>query len=232
MSPIDFRYISKDDELIKRVREYAKLDIFTKLKRATSDVVIPRLHSLENRLLCVAKENKEKQIPRRIDGVHEGEISLDEVFIGYAERLKKRILDIKKLPLDFDCLNEAKRNDRISDLVYFPIIAFSMQANIANDIRHGFRDEISEFSHGEFLENRIGYSTMPHKRNPIEYEQVVSLWKAYTPRINSAILNQLTEHQGDSTNKDSPYYAFELLFVLAHATRSLEKALENLKISV
>jgi adenylosuccinate lyase len=226
------RYIQKDEELTNKLKGYAGLDICLKIKKTVLDIVIPRLNSLEATLHSIATHNKDKQVPRRVDGQHSGEISLNEVFRGYAKRLYTRTGDIRRLSLDFGQLAEAERNDGISDLVYFSISAFSVEANIANDIRHLFRSEIAEVEHKEFGEGRVGSSTMPHKRNPVEYEQIVSLWKAYMPRLISSVMGQITEHQGDSTNQDLPYFTFELLFAVGYATKSLENALKNLKINV
>ena len=68
VSPIDFRYISADEELSHRVREYSNLDIFKKLGRVIPEIVTPRIILLEQSLLSLADENKGKQIPKRIDG--------------------------------------------------------------------------------------------------------------------------------------------------------------------
>jgi len=230
-SPLVSRYIPSDKELEAKIGEYADLDIFSRLKKVVPETVVPRLYSLEAELLGIATQNKDKLIPRRVDGRHVGKTSVGEVFTGYAGRLKERTQQIEKVPLDFQNVDEATRNDRISDLVYFSTSAFSVEANIANDIRHLFRTEIGEVSHEAFGAERIGSSTMPHKRNPAEYEQVVSLWKEYLPRAITALLSQITEHQGDSTNEDSPYYTFELLCALSYVTKNLENSLKTLKIN-
>lgn len=231
ISPIDYRYLPKDVELLRKIRGYRDLDILTKLKRIVPELVVPRLYSLEAELIDIAVENKDKRVPKRVDGKHVGKTTVGEVFRGYAGRLESRIRGIEGIPLDLDT-EEAQRNDQISDLVYFSVSALSVEANIANDIRHLFRSEIGEFSHKTFPGERIGSSTMPHKQNPSEYEQIVSLWKAYMPRLTSAVLGQITEHQGDSTNEELPYYAFELECGLCYATKSLKDVLKNLKINV
>ncbi len=231
ISPLDFRYIRFDYELKTKIREYSSLDILLKFERIVPELVIPRLNLLETTLLSIAEKNNDKQIPRRVDGSYNGETTIGEIFTSYSNRLNRRIKDIENVSLDIKDLEEAKRNDTISDLVYFSLSAFSVEANIADDIRHLFRTEIAEFSHEEFGE-RIGSSTMPHKRNPAEYEQVKSLWKAFAPRIITALLSQITEHQGDSTNEYFPYYTFELVCTLSYTTKSLERALKNLRINV
>lgn len=193
--------------------------------------MVPRLNSLEIKLFDLALENKEKKIPRRIDGQHEGEIDVWKVFINYMGRLAIRRKQILGVPLNFGCSSEAEVNDGISDLFYFSVSALSVEANIANDIRHQFRSEIGEASHKFYDDLRVGSSTMPHKQNPVEYEQIVSLWKTQVPRLVSAVSSQIVEHQGDSTNAALPFYTFELECILAYATKRLENALDNLRIN-
>jgi adenylosuccinate lyase len=233
VSPIDYRYVPNDEELNRKVREYGNLDILVKLNRVVPELVIPRVHSLKSEVSGISRENNDKKIPKRVDGMQVGRTTIGKVFAGYADRLSDRIEYVERLPLGFDKLEEAERNDRISDLAYFSTATLSVEANIGNDIRQLFRSEIGEFSHKEFWETpRVGSSTMVHKENPAEYEQAVSLWKAYAPRLISAVLSQITEHQGDSTNEDFPYFTFELECGLSYATKSLENALKNLKINV
>lgn len=233
VSPIDYRYVPGDEELHKKIIELGNSDVLVKLNRVVPELVVPRLDSLETKVSTIAKENSDKKIPKRVDGKHVGKTTVGKVFAGYASRLSDRIECIRKLPLALDALEEAQRNERISDLSYFSTSALSVEANIANDVRHQFRSEIEEFSHKEFWGTpRVGSSTMVHKENPAEYEQIISLWKAYMPRIVSAVMSQVTEHQGDSTNEDFPYFTFELQCGLSYATKSLENALKNLKINV
>jgi len=231
-NPLYYRYIPEDFELYEKVKLFNDLDVLTKLSRIVPELIIPRLESLNSQLFEIANKYRYKQIPRRVDGKHVGKTTIEEIFTGYAERLADRTNSIKKISLNFDRLEGTQLNDQISDLIYFETSAFSVEANIANDIRYHFRSELGEFSHRTFGEERVGSSTMPHKRNPVEYERVVSLWKAYVPATTSAILYQIVEHQGDSTNKHLPYQAYELSLALSYATKYLENTLKNLEINV
>lgn len=239
ISPLDYRYIRIDEELKIKVKKYDHLNILSKIKKIIPELVIPRLDSLEKILFDIAKENKYKQIPKRVDGKHQGKITLKKVFENYAKRLVIREEDIKMVASNFKhlitpykYLGGIQQNDMLSDLIYFSVSTLSVEANIANDIRHQFRSEIEEYKFKDWPEDRVGSSTMPHKINPAEYEKIVSLWKTYLPRVNSAILGQVIEHQGDSTNEHVPYDAFEVLCCLSYTTKSLENALKNLKINI
>ncbi len=230
-NPLLYRYIPRDKELCDNLVSYTGLDVLQMLSKIVPEIVSPRICSLESKLRDVATTNKQKKISKRIDGQVVGVISIDALFNGYANRLKERHQKIGNSLLEFNT-NEEIRNDRLSDLSYFLISIFSVEANIANDVRDHFRSEIGEFSHKEFEEQRVGSSTMPHKMNPAEYENIVSLWKNYVPRISSFIMAQITEHQGDSTNSFLSNGVFELAVALSYSTKSLENSLGNLKINV
>jgi len=233
-SPLDSRYIPQDKGLCAKIKEYSGLEIFQKLRRVVPEIVIPRISLLEKRLLKIAEENKDKTISKRIDGRCKGEIAVNEVFRGYELRLRNRREGLQKLSLDFDVC-EAVKNDIVSDITYYSVSVLSIEANIANDIRHGFRSDIEEYTQSHSLDPyslNVGSSTMPHKVNPFNYENVVSLWKAYYPLVNTAIMGQIVEHQRDSTNEELPYRTFELLCALSYVTGSLEKSLKGLVVCV
>ncbi len=231
ISPILHRYIPADGELPKILKGYRDLDTYERIARFIPDVVLPRLNSLELRLLEVASKYKGKEIPRRIDGRHEGTILIEEVFGNYARRLRRRMHGLEGVPLSFKDLDQASLNDRLCDIVYQLVGAFSIEANIATDIRHQFRSEIGEVEHAVYDDARVGSSTMPHKKNPVEYEQVVSLWKRYSADVMALIMAQVNEHQEDSTNAHVPRVAFENMIALAYATKRLDVALGNLRIN-
>ncbi|NBB89877.1 MAG: adenylosuccinate lyase [Spirochaetes bacterium] len=86
--------------------------------------------------------------------------------------------------------------------------AFGIIANIADDFRHLQRSEIAEVAEA-FGEHQVGSSTMPQKRNPWNSEHVKSLWKAFAPRIMTAYMDQISEHQRDLSNSASSRFIAE-----------------------
>ncbi|MFW5796892.1 MAG: lyase family protein [Spirochaetota bacterium] len=86
--------------------------------------------------------------------------------------------------------------------------AFGILANIADDFRHLQRSEIAEVAEA-FGEQQVGSSTMPQKRNPWNSEHVKSLWKAFAPRIMTAYMDQISEHQRDLSNSASSRFIAE-----------------------
>ena len=54
---------------------------------------------------------------------------------------------------------------------------------------------------------------MPHKRNPVSFENVKSIWKAMAPRVMTTYLDQISEHQRDLTNSASQRFLGEIIAV-------------------
>src|SRR5688500_9264895 len=63
-----------------------------------------------------------------------------------------------------------------TDLAHACITALGVMAKCADDLRHLQRSEIGEIAEA-FGAEQVGSSTMPHKRNPVSFENVKSLWK-------------------------------------------------------
>jgi adenylosuccinate lyase len=106
---------------------------------------------------------------------------------------------------------------------------FGIIANLADDLRHLQRSEIGELREG-FGESQVGSSTMPQKRNPWNSEHVKSLWKAFSPRIMSFYMDQISEHQRDLTNSASGRFVAEYLAGFAAAVNRTIKVLRSLSV--
>ncbi len=115
------------------------------------------------------------------------------------------------------------------DLVHALISSFSVIANFCDDMRNLQRSEIAEVR--ERVEvNQVGSSTMPHKRNPVGFEGVKSLWKRFMPQIVTLHLDQVSEHQRDLTNSASQRYIPELLVIFDHCVKRLRAISERLEV--
>ncbi len=99
-------------------------------------------------------------------------------------------------------------------------LAFGVMANVADDFRNLQRTEIGEL-HEAFGKDQVGSSTMPQKRNPWNSEHVKSLWKAFSPRAASFLLDQISEHQRDLTNSASERFLVDWLAGLTAAANRL-----------
>ena len=117
----------------------------------------------------------------------------------------------------------------ISDFGHSIISSFSVLANFCDDMRHLQRSEIGEVME-RVVADQVGSSTMPHKRNPIGFENVKSLWKKFMPHVVTMHLDQISEHQRDLTNSASQRYTQELLVTFDYCVRRLKSISERLEV--
>lgn len=108
-------------------------------------------------------------------------------------------------------------------------IAAAIMANLAHDMRHLQRTEIAEVRE-KFEKGQTGSSTMAHKRNPWNFENIISMHKQVLAQIINANLNLVSEHQRDLTDSaSSRFYTIVFASVTAMAKR-LENTLGKLEI--
>ena len=105
--------------------------------------------------------------------------------------------------------------------------AFGVLANLADDLRNLQRTEIGEVKES-FAAGQVGSSTMPQKRNPWNSEHVKSLWKAFSPRVATFYMDQISEHQRDLTNSASERFVPEYFAGLSAAANRMLSVLEGL----
>ncbi|MFH1225393.1 MAG: lyase family protein [Candidatus Diapherotrites archaeon] len=115
------------------------------------------------------------------------------------------------------------------DYMHLVVSAFTVLANLADDMRNLQRSEIAEVAEA-FGSAQVGSSTMPHKRNPISFENVKSLWKEFMPRMQTVYMDSISEHQRDLTNSASARFLPEMIAGLAIAANRMNKAMEKLDV--
>ena len=115
----------------------------------------------------------------------------------------------------------------IADLVHSVIEAFGVLANLADDLRHLQRSEINEVAE-VFDKDQVGSSTMPHKRNPWNFENIKSLYKQFMPRIITVYLDQISEHQRDLTNSASARFIPEIFAGFLSSVLRMNDCLQKL----
>ncbi|MDI6703861.1 MAG: adenylosuccinate lyase [bacterium] len=115
------------------------------------------------------------------------------------------------------------------DFFHTIISSFGVLANFADDMRHLQRSEIAEIGE-EFKDEQVGSSTMPHKRNPINFENIKSMWKTFMPKMVTIYMDQISEHQRDLTNSCSQRYLPELLVAFTSSMRRMIKVSKRIKV--
>jgi adenylosuccinate lyase len=116
----------------------------------------------------------------------------------------------------------------VADYVYALTACWGVFANIADDFRHLQRSEIRELRDKKAADPKnqiVGSSTMPHKVNPKDFENVKSMWKAYVPRLLTVLMDQISEHQRDLTNSASMRFVMEHVAAFAYAIHRLSGTL-------
>lgn len=115
------------------------------------------------------------------------------------------------------------------DFMHAIISTFGVLADLSDDMRHLQRSEIGEVGEA-FEKEQVGSSTMPHKRNPINFENVKSFWKAFVPRMITVYMDQLSEHQRDLTNSASQRFLPETMVALFACTHRLNRTLKKVRV--
>ena len=108
-------------------------------------------------------------------------------------------------------------------------VAFGIIANLADDLRHLQRTEIDELRE-LFTDTQVGSSTMPQKRNPWNSEHVKSLWKAFSPRVMTFYMDQISEHQRDMSNSASSRFVADYISGFAAALARMKKIVTTIKV--
>ena len=138
-----------------------------------------------------------------------GAYNASSLFFNNPVDFEKDVLDelgLKPSPISTQIVEP----EFVLDYAHSVISCFGILANLADDMRHLQRSEIGEV--GEFFEaKQVGSSTMPQKRNPINFENVKSLWKSMMPRMITLYSDQISEHQRDLTNSASSRFTPEIL---------------------
>jgi adenylosuccinate lyase len=123
--------------------------------------------------------------------------------------------------------NQIVEPEYLTDYIHSIISAFGVLANLADDIRHLQRTEIGEV--GEAFEaTQVGSSTMPHKRNPWNFEHIKSMWKEFMPRMITLYADQISEHQRDLTNSASGRFVPEIVVGFVAAVDRMTQVLKKL----
>jgi adenylosuccinate lyase len=120
----------------------------------------------------------------------------------------------------------------VADYVYALTACWGVFANLADDFRHLQRSEIRELKDRKASDPKtqiVGSSTMPHKVNPKDFENVKSMWKAYMPRLMTVLMDQISEHQRDLTNSASMRFVMEHVAAFAYAIHRLSQTLDGVE---
>lgn len=109
------------------------------------------------------------------------------------------------------------------------VITAGIMANLSHDMRHLQRSEIAEVRE-RFDPGQTGSSTMAHKRNPWNFENVISLSKQITAQLVNANLNLSSEHQRDLTDSASARFYGVVFAGVASMAERLNRVMGKLEV--
>jgi adenylosuccinate lyase len=132
-------------------------------------------------------------------------------------------------PSDTNISTQVVEPEPVTDLVYSIISCFSILANISDDMRNLIRTEIGEVV-GKIGDDIVGSSTMPHKVNPKDFENIKSMWKEFAPRMTTRFMDQISEHQRDLTNSASSRFVIEVFVAFDCSIRRMIHALKQVHV--
>ena len=157
-----------------------------------------------------------------------GAYNASSLFFENPVKFEEQILNelgLKPSPISTQIVEAEFLLDYLSSITS----SFGILANLADDMRHLQRNEIGEV--GEFFEaKQVGSSTMPQKRNPINFENIKSMWKEFMPRIITMYMDQISEHQRDLTNSASMRFIPEILAGFYVSVARLNKVMSDLAV--
>ena len=82
-------------------------------------------------------------------------------------------MQIRLNPSDTGVSSQLVEQESLTDSFTVLYTTFRVLANFADDMRHLYRTEIAEVQE-QFQPDRVGSSTMPHKINPKDFENIKS----------------------------------------------------------
>ena len=157
-----------------------------------------------------------------------GSYNASSLFFDNPEKFEMEVLqelNLKPSPIS----TQIPEAEFIADYANAVVEGFGILANLSDDMRNLQRSEIAEV--GEiFMEKQVGSSTMPQKRNPINFENVKSLWKEFMPRLTTIHMDQISEHQRDLTNSASSRFIPEILGAFYISVVRLNRTMKSLQV--
>ncbi|HZL07801.1 MAG TPA: adenylosuccinate lyase [Candidatus Dormibacteraeota bacterium] len=108
-------------------------------------------------------------------------------------------------------------------------VTAGIMANLGHDMRHLQRSEIAEVREA-FAPGQTGSSTMAHKRNPWNFENVISMHKQVLAQVVNANLNISSEHQRDLTDSASARFYPIVLASVASMAKRLDHVMGKLEV--
>jgi len=146
-------------------------------------------------------------------GAYNAQVALGITEICQARSFEERILD--KLGLKkSDISTQIAQPEPLADYLFSALLTSATFAQFGRDCRHLMRSEVGEISE-EFSDKQSGSSTMAHKRNPINFENLEGMFIKNKHEFGKIKDSLISEHQrdltGSSVARDFPIIIINLV---------------------
>ncbi len=140
---------------------------------------------------------------------------------SFEERVLEK-LGLKAAPISTQILPP----EPLADYLFACIKLSASLGQFGRDVRHLMRTEIGELCE-PFVKGQVGSSTMPHKRNPINFENLEGTWLKNKIEFGKVLETILSEHQrdlvGSSVVRDFPTIVVNLVSQLDTLLREADE---------
>ncbi|MBU2560397.1 adenylosuccinate lyase [archaeon] len=159
----------------------------------------------------IERVNESKK--RVLVGKMSGAVGTQASFGKNGIRIQKLVM--KDLGLaSAEVSNQIVQRDRYAELISLLALIAATLDKIAKEVRNLSRTEILELSEKFEEKGQVGSSTMPHKRNPINAENICGLSRVIKSNVFVALENVSLEHERDLTNSSSERVIIPESFIL------------------
>jgi len=147
-----------------------------------------------------------------------------------GEKIEKEVLGELGLKVD-ESATQVLSRDRFAEAFLLLALISSSLDKLATEIRNLQRTEIAEIEE-EFRREQVGSTAMPHKRNPINAENICSLARVVRGYAITALENMVLWHERDLTNSASERIIIPEIFMfvdeqLSRAKRIVDRLVVN-----
>ncbi len=144
------------------------------------------------------QERLRQMKPRVAVGQMSGAVGTQAAFGGQGIRIKELTMSFLGIPA-VTVSSQIIQRDRHAEYMGFLALVASTLDKICLEIRLMQRSEIGELAEG-FGKKQVGSSTMPHKRNPINSEQVCGIARVVRAYVEPSLENNVLWDERDLTN--------------------------------
>lgn len=176
----------------------------------------------------LALEDLAKELKGKFSGAV-GAYNASSLFFDDPEAFEREVLSGVGLE-PVEVATQVAQPEPMVRLLAEATITAGILANLADDMRHLQRTEIGEVGE-EFTASQVGSSTMPQKKNPVNFENAKSLWKIIVSRVSLPFMDQISEHQRDLTNSASGRTYGETIAYLVSMAKRLTNTMGKLAVN-